>query len=254
MGCLRTALFDLFAVIGLAGGLATAEAVLAADCDPGVPISKGQREELFTQLRISKAGTQLLEQFGKQYGTLQNLFLQWDTVSYSQVSDTGVCVFLSRRLAPIENVADLAHELVHATRLPAAVLQGAVPSAEEFVRTRLAGQGGEAEAFAVECEVKREILGGKWDALCAPYATGNDAEDVMDQGRVVRDLYNGELSASLTGEPYPVLLSQQFMTISRRRRSIASKLDRYRRPASSALRSRAAGAAKSPLEKKDRFQ
>jgi hypothetical protein len=121
-------------------------------------------------------------------------------------------VHLTRRLPDIEHVADLVHELAHATRLEARVLRGEIEDTAEFVRERLTAKGGEADAFAVECQVKRELL-GSWDALCAPYGITSAAGDSVDVQRVVKDLYNGQLSASLTGETYPIMLARQFRAI-----------------------------------------
>ena len=195
---------------------------LASMCDPGIDLTGDDRVRLLNKLRISKAGRDVLEAFTNQYGTLSKLLIQWDSVSYSQVAKpepgravaaatatgrlgVGICVHLARNLPEIENIADLAHELTHATRLEPQILRGEVEDVDVFVRERLAAQGGEADAFAVECQVKREIL-GKWDGFCNPYAN----EKGIDVKRVVADLYTGELSASLTGEAYPVMLARQY--------------------------------------------
>jgi hypothetical protein len=91
-------------------------------------------------------------------------------------------------------------------------LKGEGMSTNEFVHARIAATGGEADAFGVECAVKREIL-GHWDAFCSPYVNGGG----VAVKRVVDDLYSGALSASLTGEPYPVMLAKQFRRMAERR-------------------------------------
>lgn len=204
-----------------------------ASCDVGIPLTAQERESLFYKLRISKAGQKLIASFEKKYSSLENLNLQWNTVSYSQLSAAPqrtvssvkknpgrgpasvpalssemVCVHLARKLPDIEHIADLAHELVHATRLSHDVLVGNVTDPDEFVSARIKSRGGEADAFASECVVKHEIL-GTWDRLCTPYVSDSD-ENAVDVELVIRDLYNGELSASLTGEAYPVMLARQF--------------------------------------------
>lgn len=193
---------------------------LSSMCDPGTDLSADDRVRLLNKLRISKAGRDVLTAFIGQYGTLSKLLIQWDSVSYSQVAKpapgraiastpgrlgVGICVHLARSLPEIENIADLAHELTHATRLEPEILRGEVEDVDVFVRERLAAQGGEADAFAVECQVKREIL-GHWDGFCDPYASSKG----IDVKRVVADLYSGALSASLTGEAYPIMLARQY--------------------------------------------
>ncbi len=83
---------------------------------------------------------------------------------------------------------------------------------EAFVKNRIAGKGGEAESFAVECRVKFEIL-NSWDHLCAPYVK----ENKMQKKMIVDALYDGTLSASLTGEPYPMMLAKQYRNISNKK-------------------------------------
>lgn len=201
------------------------DAELVSYCDPGQVLTPQERAQIFGWLRESRTGQAVLADFARQYGSVSNLLIQWDSVSYSQVVNaklatrapasqasnalgTAVCVHLTRRLPDIEHVADLAHELTHATRLEKRVLHGDVGDVDEFVRLRLAARGGEADAFSVECHVKRDIL-GHWDSLCEPYADESSA-DGFDASRVVRDFYNGKLSASLTGETYPIMLSRQY--------------------------------------------
>jgi hypothetical protein len=126
-------------------------------------------------------------------------------------------VHLAHKLPEIEHLADLAHELTHATRLRPEVLRGDVASAKEFVEQRLTGQGGEADAFVAECNVKHELL-GHWDAFCSTYVSENE----MNRQRVIRDLYNGVLSASLTGESYPTLLERQYRLLHLRKSDAAA--------------------------------
>lgn len=198
-------------------------------CDPALPLQAGEREDLLDRLQDSATGRGLLEEFKAVYGDLDSLIIQWDTVSYSQISKergrvpahelgtrraSVVCVHLAKKLPDIEHLADLAHEIVHANRLPEKALKGDGMAAEEFVHARIASRGGEAEAFAEECAVKRDVL-GRWDAFCAPYVVGDDH---VEQARVVEDLYSGALSASLTGEPYPVMLAKQYRRMNLRRR------------------------------------
>lgn len=226
---------------GLSMMLATAPAVaskveeagvnnaLVSLCDAGVLLTSPERTELLHQLRISTAGTKIIKSFLTQYHSLRNLVLQWDSISYSQVAGgascekrgasdglqegrlgCGICVHLSRKLPGLEHVADLAHELTHATRLDADVLRGKGKNLDDFVRERLEGAGGEADAFVSECTVKRELL-GDWDSFCAPYVSSNR----MDFDLVLAALYNGRLAASLTGESYPIMLSRQFRALGR---------------------------------------
>lgn len=202
---------------------------LAGYCDPGVVLSKEERDSLLEKMQSTQTGRAVLADFVREYGSFENLLIQWDGVSYSQVvtmrprparglaSGTrphgvsrlgnAVCVHLTRKLPPLEHVADLSHELAHATRLEKKVLLGEVSDVEEFVKARLAARGGEADAFAVECRVKREML-GRWDSFCLPYA--DVQTNRFDTARVIKDFYNGRLSASLTGETYPVMLSRQY--------------------------------------------
>ena len=207
----------------------TADAELNRLCDPSVPLTAPERERLLSKLRISKEGRKVITDFTKQYGGLQKLLIQWDSVSYSQVVNTAerspasvdqkgrlgtaICVHLSSKLPEIENLADLAHEITHATRLELAVLKGEVNDVKDFVHARLAASGGEADAFGVECQVKKELL-GYWDSFCAPYVS---EENRMDTRKVLSDLYNGNLSASLTGETYPQLLTRQFKALKNKR-------------------------------------
>ncbi len=207
---------------------------LGAVCDPGAILSDEDRSALLAKLRISIAGRAVLEDFVREYGAFTNLLIQWDTVSYSQVVTVprnqgrapagvsplgnGVCVHLTRRLPDIEHIADLAHELTHATRLSPKVLHGEVADVAEFVRARLTARGGEADAFAVECKVKHELL-GRWDEFCSPYAKTDEPES-FDTAQVTHDFYNGRLSASLTGETYPVMLSRQYKAMLAKRSRI----------------------------------
>jgi hypothetical protein len=210
---------------------------LVSACDPGTLLRPSERIELFKRLRSSKTGQAVLSDFIAEYGKLSRLVIQWDGVSYSQVASprgvvnrapasesalgSVVCVHLAHKLPDIEHVADLAHELTHATRLELKFLRGEVTDVDEFVRTRLGARGGEADAFSVECRTKREIL-GEWDALCAPYALSKDEIDVE---HVVKDLYNGRLSASLTGEAYPVMLARQYRAMLSRKKISHSALE-----------------------------
>lgn len=197
----------------------------AFECE-GIPLSLSEREGLLEKLRISNAGKKLIQSFTEKYGSIEKLQIQWNHASFSEIlnqegrSPAGVksgrpavCIHLASKLPEIEHVADLAHELTHATRMDAEVLRGNVKSTEEFVRSRLASHGGEADAFSVECKVKFEIL-KEWDSMCAPYVS---SKDEIDAQRVLQDLYNGQLSASLTGEPYPVMLAKQFKRAMARR-------------------------------------
>jgi hypothetical protein len=131
-----------------------------------------------------------------------------------------VCVHLTKKLPEIEHVADLVHELTHAVYLEDEVLHGTMDDVDDFVRARIAGVGGEAHAFSVECKVKQEIL-KTWDQLCMPYVS--DSKNEMDKEKVVQALYNGVLSASLTGETYPVMLSKQFSAGKKLTQKISAK-------------------------------
>ncbi|HRK01984.1 MAG TPA: hypothetical protein PLH57_04915, partial [Oligoflexia bacterium] len=155
-------------------------------------------------------------------------YIYWDDVSYSQLggrdkSAQTVCIRLAKRLPDIEHIADFAHELTHAVRLTEEVLHGQAATADEFVAARLGAHGGEADAFATECRVKRDIL-GKWDELCSPFASNTD----MNVDKVLSALKDGTLAASLTGEPYPVMLTRQYEMLVDRRggRTPASAIDR----------------------------
>jgi hypothetical protein len=197
-------------------------------CDPALPLTADERAELIGALEKSETGRTLFKEYQLKFGELSSLIIQWDTVSYSQISKlpgrvpanisassakaSVVCVHLAKKLPDIEHIADLSHELVHATRLSEEVLKGEGMSTNEFVHARIAATGGEADAFGVECAVKREIL-GHWDGFCSPYVSG----DGVAVKRVVDDLYSGALSASLTGEPYPVMLAKQFRRMAERR-------------------------------------
>lgn len=227
---------------------------LIASCDPGVVLTARERETVLNKLKSSQTGLDLLSDFTSNYGSFQNLMIQWDSVSYSQVVSpdlssshraiasqnalgTAVCVHLTKKLPHIEHVADLAHELAHATRLERRVLRGEVSDVDEFVKARLTSRGGEADAFSVECTVKREIL-GSWDSLCAPYARSSGANSQapaassIDTERVIHDFYNGHLSASLTGETYPVMLSRQYQAMLARKALSQVAKNPKRRPAS----------------------
>lgn len=202
-------------------------------CSPSVLISQVQRKGLISRLRISKAGKNLIKDFKRKFNSLDKLYITWNTASFSEISTQSedsynalrgiasgtfsypaVCIHLTQELPDIEHIADLAHELTHATRLPLAVLRGDAANVDEFVKSRLASRGGEADAFAVECKVKREIL-GKWDDFCSPYVKA----DSMDVQKIIDDLYDGTLAASLTGEPYPTMLAKQYRSILLRRKS-----------------------------------
>ncbi|MBI3555367.1 MAG: hypothetical protein HY074_03765 [Deltaproteobacteria bacterium] len=214
---------------------------LGAVCDPGATLSDDERGILLNKLRISTSGRAVLDDFVRQYGSFTNLLVQWDTVSYSQVVSVpqqpgrspagesllgnGVCVHLTRKLPEIEHVADLAHELTHATRLSFKVLHGEVADVAEFVRARLTARGGEADAFSVECKVKHELL-GRWDEFCSPYGTLS-AADSFDTVQVIKDFYNGRLSASLTGETYPVMLARQYKAMLAKRARVQYATNPY---------------------------
>jgi hypothetical protein len=190
-------------------------------CDVALPLRDDERADLLQSLAATKTGESLLSEYIKVYGSLDTLVIQWDQVSYSQINrattrlpasaqtqmGSVVCVHLARRLPQIEHLADLAHEMVHATRLSEEVLKGEGLTSKEFVHARIAAPGGEADAFAVECAVKKEAI-GRWDQFCGPYVHFEGHK--VDQQAVVRDLYNGALSASLTGEAYPVMLTKQY--------------------------------------------
>ncbi len=192
-------------------------------CDPGIDLTKEERIHLLTKMNQTDTGKNIIELFEKKYQTIEKLIIQWDHVSYSQVikNKTGrsiasnmnqsvVCVHLTKKLPIIEHIADLSHEMTHATLMDQqSVAETQNVNVDEFVKNRIAGKGGEAEAFAVECMVKYEIL-NQWDHLCAPFVRN----DKMHKKAIVDALYDGTLSASLTGESYPVMLSKQFRNIS----------------------------------------
>ncbi len=194
-------------------------------CEEAIPLTAAEQQKLFKDLQNTQVGKNLISEFKGRYGSLKALVLQWDQVSYSQIlqpAETAsvVCIHLAQKLPEIEHLADLAHEMTHATRLEPEVLLGyGMKSVEEFVEKRLAGAGGEADAFSVECQVKKEVL-GRWDHFCAPYV---DAQNFFEVSKVVEDLYNGSLSASLTGEAYPVMLSKQFQSLTRSPASVAPR-------------------------------
>lgn len=234
----RWLLISALIIPGAFAPSASAEEDASSGCDPGISVRPGDRASLVERLESTAVGKKLVADFKAKYGSLDQLNLQWDLISYSQVvyppknrapaasrkdadpaAKTTVCIHLTRKLPDIEHVADLAHELTHAVRLDRAVLNGAYASSDEFVAARIGSVGGEADAFATECRVKHELL-GEWDALCAPYASAGGADagpgnSAMDHGRIVGALYDGTLSASLTGEPYPVMLAKQYRKINR---------------------------------------
>lgn len=201
--------------------------VRSNSCDPGIDATKEERVDLLNRMYNTDTGKNIIELFVQKFGSIEKLIIQWDHVSYSQViksktnrslastqpdSGASVCVHLTKKLPKIEHIADLSHEMTHATLMDQKSFPETQDSdTEEFVKNRIAGKGGEAEAFAVECMVKYEIL-KQWDQLCAPFVKG----DKMHKKAIVSALYDGTLSASLTGEPYPVMLTKQF-------RNIASK-------------------------------
>lgn len=211
----------------------------ANSCEPGADLNPDEKNELLSSLEKTETGKKLIESFVERYGSIEKLKIQWDHVSYSQImresqsksrsiastnskpaeSKDLVCIHLTKKLPDIEHTADLAHEITHAVRLENHVLRGDVDSVDEFVKERIAGIGGEADAFATECMVKREVL-GNFDALCSPYAAD---ETKMDQDRVVDALYSGTLSASLTGETYPIMLAKQFNNALARKASSSKK-------------------------------
>lgn len=246
MARVESCLIILFVLTGCFGGSAALAAPgqiqalmpladLGRVCDAGPQLSAEERTQLFERLTESPLGARILTDYAREYGDTSSLMIQWDSVSYSQVVTVhqnegrapaglsalgnAVCVHLTKRLPDIEHVADLAHELTHATRLSPAVLRGNVSSVAEFVQARLAARGGEADAFASECRVKHELL-GEWDELCAPYVAEQGS---FDTEHVVRDLYSGKMSASLTGETYPVMLARQFNAMAAKR-SAAKKV------------------------------
>ena len=197
-------------------------------CDPAMPLDTESKEKLLSRIKNTQAGTEILNEYIEKYGSFDTLVVQWDSVSYSQLSKkldrvpagqsknsntAVVCIHLSKKLPEIEHVADLVHELVHASRLSQKVLLGEEMAPDEFVQSRIAGRGGEADAFRVECAVKHEIL-GYWDNLCRPYVRSPAG---VDEKTVVDDLYSGTLSASLTGEAYPIMLAKQYKRMLERR-------------------------------------
>jgi hypothetical protein len=206
-----------------------------SQCDPAIEMSLEEREELLSELTKTRIGTQVLSDFKKIYGTLDALALQWDSVSYSKILDepktrglasvdsaaklgSAICIHLTKKLPTLEHLADLIHELTHATKLEPKVLKGELDNVEEFVKQRLSASGGEAHAFEVECMLKKEIT-GDWDSLCSPYVV----EGKVSQERILDDLYTGKLSASLTGETYPTMLSKQYKAMIRRKKSALQK-------------------------------
>ena len=206
-----------------------------SQCDPAIEMSTEDRDELLTKLENTKVGSQVLNDFKRIYGSLDSLALQWDSVSYSKILDepktrslasvestpklgSAICIHLTKKLPPLEHLADLIHELTHATKLELKVLKGELENVEEFVKQRLGASGGEAHAFEVECKLKKEIT-GDWDSLCAPYVV----DETVSQERILDDLYTGKLSASLTGETYPTMLSKQYKAMIRRKKSALQK-------------------------------
>lgn len=213
----------------------------ASSCDPGSDLNSEEKKALLGTLEKTETGKKLIENFITRYGSIDRLRIQWDHVSYSQIirdqdsvgkgrtlasvsnskesNQNLVCIHLTKKLPEIEHTADLAHEITHAVRLEDHVLHGDLENVDEFVKARIAGKGGEADAFATECVVKREIL-GNFDQLCSPYA---ENESKMDQEQITEALYSGTLSASLTGETYPVMLAKQFNNALSRKASSAKK-------------------------------
>lgn len=189
-------------------------------CGPGEKVAPQEKVWLLESVRRSEIGQKLLESFKEKFKSFDRLHVYWDDVSYSQLGGRDhaaqVCIRLAKRLPDIEHIADFAHELTHAVRLTTEVLHGHTDSAEEFVNARLGAHGGEADAFATECRVKKDIL-GRWDELCSPYTTVVKEKTDMDVQRILAALKDGTLSASLTGEPYPVMLTRQFQMLLERR-------------------------------------
>ena len=217
-------------------------------CDSGIRLSTDEREAVLKKLGTTETGAKLLLDFINQYSSLDRLSIEWNQVSFSQVINlkalkakedlpgnrslanekaeeaqgslgAAICVHLAHKLPPIEHLADLAHELTHVTRLRKSILDGEVDNASEFVKARLSEVGGEADAFAFECKVKEEFL-GKWDDFCRPYL--NETGSGIDQMAVVKDFYKGGLSASLTGESYPVMLAKQYQAMLDRKQSLSA--------------------------------
>lgn len=210
----------------------------SSSCDPGIDLSADERQVLLERIEETNIGKETIQQFIKKYGTLKSMILQWDLVSYSQIinqDQTGravastnssksnyngakVCIHLTKKLPELEHLADLVHEMTHAIYLEmrTPVLEKAEEheEVEKFVNQRIASKGGEAEAFAIECTLKREII-NDWDTLCGPFAKSNTE---MDVERIVDGLYSGNLSASLTGEPYPIMLRKQYRNLVHRLR------------------------------------
>lgn len=184
-----------------------------AACKEGQLLTKKEIRRLIDSIRISSAGQKLYIEFKEKYPLKNQLKIYWDNVSYSELiknSRTGktqVCIHLAQKLPQIEHIADFVHELTHATKLDPKILNGEVSDVNVFVHERLGADGGEADAFALECQVKYELL-NRWDDFCAPYVS--KSLNQVDRNQVLNDLYSGELSASLTGEPYPILLARQF--------------------------------------------
>ncbi|MGE4233131.1 MAG: hypothetical protein AB7F43_07365 [Bacteriovoracia bacterium] len=188
-------------------------AVTMPKCSGGQPLSKDEKLELLNKLRISNAGKTLI----LSLQTTKKIELLWNKSSFSEIlNSTGrglVCIHLTKELPQIEHIADLAHELTHITKMSYENLKGSFNKLEDFVASRISAKGGEADAFMNECVVKKEIT-GHWDAICTPYISKDDEpKDHLNRDKIVDDLYNGELSASLTGEPYPIMLAKQFHSI-----------------------------------------
>ena len=116
-------------------------------CDPAIAVEGAERAHLLEKLAESITGKTILADFEKKYGSLERLLIQWDSVSYSRITnatagrgiasrDTSdappslVCVHLSHKLPDIEHIADLSHELTHATRLSLKVLRGDIESVD----------------------------------------------------------------------------------------------------------------------------
>lgn len=191
-------------------------------CKSRNPLNAQERKQLIERLDGTRTGRKILKLFKRKYGSLTTMQLFWHASSFTQILDSPasneestegglgavICIHLSNQLPALENIADFAHELTHVTQMTLKNFKGEVANVQEFIDARLKAPGGEASAFAIECQVKHEIL-GKWDSFCAPYVSQSNP-NAIELSIVISDLYSGKLSASLTGESYPALLEKQF--------------------------------------------
>lgn len=109
-------------------------------------------------------------------------------------------VYLNRELKGLDALLDLAHELTHfAFRHPFNPYQS-FPEAHEFISSTIEGEGGEVQAFLVECQVLRDLYPRKaksrdqcrsvWDASNERYSFHLGTKEFYKVGPFKNEMIN----------------------------------------------------------------